>query len=126
LPKLKEGQYILCDRYVLSSFAYQGFGRELGEKLVNQLNVFSTQNTMPDLTVWLDVSLEQAKKRTQNRGAQNRLDRENDEFKKKVHQGFLTAYKKQNYPILRLNAEKTPQEIFEELIHSKMWKRLFA
>ncbi|MDO5716106.1 MAG: dTMP kinase, partial [Tissierellia bacterium] len=54
-PKLQSGTHVLCDRYVLSSLAYQGAGRELGIPIIKELNDFATDQLEPDLTLFFDV-----------------------------------------------------------------------
>ena len=57
-PALKEGKIVLCDRFLDSSLAYQGGGRNLGVENVLNINLFATENTYPDLTLFFDVSPE--------------------------------------------------------------------
>ena len=62
-PRLNAGQLVLCDRYVDSSFAYQAVARGLGYDFIENINCYATKNFMPDYTVWLDLTPEQAFKR---------------------------------------------------------------
>src|SRR5699024_11923545 len=59
-PALTRGEVVLCDRFVDSSIAYQGAGREIGVKEVATLNQFATENLTPDLTLYLDVEIGRA------------------------------------------------------------------
>ena len=57
-PALKEGKIVLCDRFLDSSLAYQGGGRNLGVQNVLNINLFATENTYPDLTLFFDIDPE--------------------------------------------------------------------
>ena len=89
LPALEKGQVVLCDRYVDSSLAYQGYARGIGMKEVEAINAFAINHVYPDLTVYLDVSVEVGQARIQqNQRSQNRLDRETRQFHEKVIEGY--------------------------------------
>ncbi|WP_278926838.1 dTMP kinase [Staphylococcus auricularis] len=89
LPALEKGQVVLCDRYVDSSLAYQGYARGIGMKEVEAINAFAINHVYPDLTVYLDVSVEVGQARIQqNQRSQNRLDRETRQFHEKVVEGY--------------------------------------
>lgn len=89
-PQLKKGQWILCDRFIASSLAFQAAGRNLNEKDVSWLNMFATHNLIPDLTILLKLDPKQCKKRRQNR-KEDRFEKENFSF----HQKILESYEKQ-------------------------------
>ncbi|MCE5039376.1 dTMP kinase [Staphylococcus auricularis] len=89
LPALEKGQVVLCDRYIDSSLAYQGYARGIGMKEVEAINAFAINDVYPDLTVYLDVSVEVGQARIQqNQRSQNRLDRETRQFHEKVVEGY--------------------------------------
>jgi dTMP kinase len=67
-PALAAGQIVVCDRYELSTFAYQGYGRGLDIERVRALNDFATGGLHPDLTVVVDVPLDVGSKRRSDRG----------------------------------------------------------
>lgn len=91
-PALSAGKLVLCDRFMDSSVAYQGYGRGLDPELVQRLNRFAVGKVVPDLTILLDLPLEKARARQGLREteANNRMDAESDRFMEKVRQGFLT------------------------------------
>lgn len=97
-PALKEGKVVFSDRYVDSSLAYQGAGRDLGIQEVKQINDFATDKLDPDLTFFLDLDPEVGLKRIEKLrpGQEDRLEQENLAFHKKVHAGFLKV--KETYP----------------------------
>ena len=98
LPALKEGKLVFCDRFLDSSLAYQGEGRDLGIKEVKQINDFATNKLDPDLTFFIDVAPEIGLHRIEKLrpGHEDRLEQENLSFHKKVYQGFLKV--KEMYP----------------------------
>lgn len=89
-PALKRGDLVISDRFVDSSLAYQGQGRELGIDEVAQINAFATGHLEPDLTIFLDLDPAQglariAKARS---GSEDRLEQEKLDFHEKVYQGY--------------------------------------
>ncbi|MGM9891904.1 dTMP kinase [Limosilactobacillus sp.] len=94
VPALRAGQVILCDRYVDSSIAYQGAGRQLGEDAIWQMNQFAIDGLLPQLTVYLDIESEIGLRRiAEHRADQvNRLDKEKLSFHRTVRQAYLRLY----------------------------------
>lgn len=86
-PSLERGQVVICDRYVDSSLAYQGLARGLGEEDVLHLNVWATDELIPDLVVLLHVDPEVGLKRTQ--GDPDRMEQESIAFHRKVADAYL-------------------------------------
>lgn len=93
-PSLDLGYIVLCDRYIDSSLAYQGYARHIGIKEVFQINQFATEGLLPDLTIFVDIHPEVGLKRiVNNRRNQNRLDLENINFHHLVHEGYQEVVK---------------------------------
>jgi dTMP kinase len=89
IPALEAGQVVLCERFVDSSLAYQGVGREIGIEAVYTMNQFAIDGVMPDLTIFLDIDPEVGIKRiNENRKNKDRLDMEKIEFHERVYQGY--------------------------------------
>jgi dTMP kinase len=89
IPALKAGKIILCDRFVDSSLAYQGYARELGVEEVFTINKFAIGDTMPDVTIFIDVPPEVGLKRVfSNTRKVDRLDLESVRFHQKVYDGY--------------------------------------
>jgi dTMP kinase len=86
-PALERGDVVICDRYIDSSIAYQGFGRELGPRRVRELNLWATGDLLPDLTVVLDVDPEVGLSRFAER---DRLEAEPLDYHRAVRAAFLT------------------------------------
>lgn len=91
LPALEEGTMVLCDRFIDSSLAYQGYARGLGVDAVYQINRFAIGETMPNLTLYFDIDPKEGLARIQaNEDREvNRLDMEKLSFHEKVREGYL-------------------------------------
>jgi dTMP kinase len=87
-PALNRGRDVVCDRYVGSSIAYQGYGRELGAEAVAALSAFATDGLVPDLVVLLTVSEDEAAARMGATGSPDRLEAAGDEFHRMVAEGY--------------------------------------
>ena len=89
IPKLEDGYIVLCDRYIDSSLAYQGYAREIGIEEVLNVNLFATDGLLPDKTIFVDVTPEVGLARIKdNNRNQNRLDLEKMNFHKMVYDGY--------------------------------------
>ncbi len=88
LPALKENKIVICDRFVDSSLAYQGFGREIGLEAVRMINEFAIEGTYPDLTIFLDIDPVKGLSRIADRHYRDRLDREVEHFHLLVAKGY--------------------------------------
>ena len=88
LPALENGTHVICDRFIDSSLAYQGNGRQIGMEEVYAMNLFATQGRLPDLTLFLDVGRAESMKRMEGRGAKDRLDQESAAFHQRVREGY--------------------------------------
>jgi dTMP kinase len=87
LPSLAAGHWVLSDRYSASTAAYQGHGRGLPLEAIEQLERFATQGLQPDLTLWLDLPLEEALRRRSHRLG-DRMEAEGQAFMERVLRGF--------------------------------------
>lgn len=111
LPALQEGKLILCDRYLDSSLAYQGHGRKLGQKEIEQLNDFGLEGFRPDYTLFFSLDLETEKERMEMRGEMNRLDLESREFHQRVRDGFTCLCQQNPQRIHVIDASQTKEEV---------------
>ena len=89
LPALKEGKWVLCDRFADASYAYQGVGRKLGVKRVERLKEWVLDGLEPDLTVLLDAPAEIGMSRAAARGEGDRMDNETLVFYQRVRGAYL-------------------------------------
>ncbi|AYE34498.1 dTMP kinase [Clostridium septicum] len=114
---LNEGKIVLCDRFVYSSLAYQGYARGLGIDEVFTINKFAIEEYMPDLTILFDVDPQIGLDRIAKNSSRevNRLDLEKLDFHYKVREGYEIVYQNNKDKIIKINAEKSLEEVFEEV-----------
>ncbi len=114
-PALKEGKIVLCDRFLDSSLSYQGGGRNLGVENVLNINLFATENTYPDLTLFFDVSPEVGLARVSKdkKRVADRLDNENENFHDKVYKTFKEIIEQNKNRIVVIDASKSIDEVVE-------------
>ncbi len=115
-PALKEGKIVLCDRYLDSSLAYQGGARNLGIDNILNINLFATENTYPDLTIFFDVSPEIGLSRLSHdkKRVADRLDNESSNFHHVVYDTFLKVCEKYKDRIVKIDASKSIEEVKKE------------
>ncbi len=94
-PALARGEWVICDRFADSTFAYQGFGRGINVDLLKELNNFATEELRPDLTILLDVPPHVSRERLAARQkatstSADRIELAGEEFHKRLREGFLT------------------------------------
>ena len=97
-PALARGEWVLCDRFADSTFAYQGYGRGIDVTLLRQLNEFATEGLTPDCTILLDVPPETSKERLAARQAAtataaDRIESAGELFHRRLREGFLELAK---------------------------------
>lgn len=103
-PHLQKGAIILCDRYTDSTIAYQGYGRGLDRKTIDQLNLLATGGLESNLTLWLDVDVEISLQRVKKRGVSDRIEQANLVFHQKVQAGYTELAKAYPDRIKRIDA----------------------
>lgn len=88
-PALAAGRDVVCDRFVDSSYAYQGAGKGVAEASLRALEVLALGDQRPDLTLLLDLEPDLGLQRAHARGGDNRFEHESPEFMQRVRAGFL-------------------------------------
>ncbi|GAA3934619.1 dTMP kinase [Litoribacillus peritrichatus] len=88
-PSLQRGEHVVCDRFTDATYAYQGYGRELGVEAISVLENLVHGNRQPDLTVILDAPVEVGMARARARGDLDRFEQENLSFFERVREGYL-------------------------------------
>lgn len=117
-PSVKEGKIVICDRYLDSSLAYQGFARNLGVEDILKINMYATENTFPDLTLLFDLDPEIGLGRInadKNREV-NRLDLEKLSFHKAVREGYLKLAKMYPERFVIIDASKSKEEVVAQTL----------
>jgi dTMP kinase len=117
-PALEKGKMVLCDRFVDSSLAYQGYARDLGIDEVWSINQFAIEMLMPQLTIYFDIEPELGLKRiNKNKEREiNRLDLENLEFHQKVRDGYYLLMERFPNRMVRIDASGTVEEVYEQTV----------
>jgi dTMP kinase len=111
-PALESGTDVLIDRYLDSSVAYQGAGRELDSNEVRNLSLFAVQGLLPDLTILLDLDAQASLARRAKTGQEpDRLEREKVEFFEAVRQGYLTLAAAEPNRFFVVDASQTVEEM---------------
>lgn len=112
LPRLVRGQNVLCERYLDSSVAYQGFGRGLGIEAVRELNARAVGEVVPDRTFYLRLDAGERARRAVSLGAPlDRIEKVGDEFVQRVEEGFEELVRREPERFEVLDARRPPEEL---------------
>ena len=117
LPALKENKVVICDRYVDSSFVYQGYARGVGFEQVKSANYFALKH-LPDVTFFIDVTPQVGLSRIVQRGELNRLDKESLDFHQKVYDGYVELCNIYPDRIVRINGEQERDVVAKDVIEA--------
>lgn len=116
-PLLDEGALVLLDRFVDSSLAYQGAGRELGIEQVRQINLFATAGLSPDRTLLLRVAPATGRARQDGRGEEpDRLEREGERFFEAIARAYEELARDEPARIRTIDAEQPPKRVLEQAL----------
>jgi len=110
-PALAAGKFVVSDRYVDSSLAYQGYGRGLGLGLIRAVAELATGGLQPDLTLFLDLPVDAGLARVSRRGAHDRLESEVREFHERVRNGYLELAAADPVRWIRIDASGSEAEV---------------
>ncbi len=115
IPALDKGQWVICDRFVDSSFAYQGFGRELGVEKIKQLEQWTLNGLQADKTFLLLMDVAEGLQRAAKRAELDRFEEEKVDFYHKVQQGYL--YRAKQFPdrFVVIDAAQSIQQVKAEI-----------
>lgn len=129
IPALQSGKVVVCDRFIDSSLAYQGYARGLGMDEILAINQFAVEQWMPELTFYMDVRPEVGLERIladQHREL-NRLDLESRSFHEKVREGYLEVLKRFPERIVQVDAEQEMKQVhqqIEQILNQKLPSRI--
>jgi dTMP kinase len=119
-PAIAEGKIVVSDRYADATFAYQGAGRGFAESTVNQVIELATGGLKPDLTLFFDLPVETALRRTNSRTdsgeRKNRMDSETGDFYKRVRESYLQIADREPERFRVINAEGSTGEIQRRVV----------
>ncbi|HCM37761.1 MAG: thymidylate kinase [Candidatus Gottesmanbacteria bacterium GW2011_GWB1_43_11] len=115
-PSLEAGHIVVCDRYVDSSIAYQGYGRKLGPEKIAELNELAVNGAIPDLTLLLNVPIEKGlRRRNKSLKPRDRLDLQQKEFYERVYVGYLELAQKNPQRYVVIDATKPIEQVGSEI-----------
>jgi dTMP kinase len=120
-PALREGRFVLCDRFKDATLAYQGYGRGLSLLLIRRLHALDLLALMPDLTLLFDIdpatALERARTRDRTKSIdETRFEQEELSFHKRVRAGYLELSREEPERFIVLNAEGGPDEVHHRVV----------
>jgi dTMP kinase len=110
-PALAQGSVVLCDRYVDSTLAYQGYGRGLDMDLIGRLNALATGGLVPDLTLLLDLPVEQGLARVAASRQVDRLETEAIAFHHRLRDGYLALARREPARFVVIDATQAPEHV---------------
>ncbi|GIT65979.1 MAG: thymidylate kinase [Candidatus Neomarinimicrobiota bacterium] len=113
LPHLLNGRWMIADRYADSTLAYQGGGRGLNSTALEEINYFGTYTLKPDLTFFIDISVEEANKRMSV--SRDRIEKEGQEFQQRVRDFYTNLHTKEPERVMLINGENSIDAIHNEI-----------
>ena len=116
LPRLEAGENVLCERYLDSSIAYQGFGRRLGAEAVRALNAYAVGAVVPDRTFYLRLDERERERRARKLGAPDRIEAVGEEFMRRVEEGFEELARLEPERIEVLDGSLASEELAEVVV----------
>lgn len=118
VPAQQADKWVLCDRFIYSTIAFQGYGRGLSRSLIDQANELAIGNTLPDVVVLLDIDPRIAAERMASRtdNGQDNFEREALAFHTRIRNGFLELAETSPAPFIVLKAENSPEELLSTLL----------
>lgn len=120
LPALNENKIVLCDRFLISSLAYQGVGRDLGIGNVRKINEFAINGVFPDFVLFFDVDPITTLKRKSSLDTADRLEKEGNNFHERVYNGYKEILNSEKN-IEIIDATQSVEDVFNQCI--KVLKR---
>ena len=119
IPALQKNTIVIADRFVDSSFAYQGFGKGISMELLESLARHATQNMMPDVTFLLDIDFAQSQLRQDERGKKDRMENMPEELWNRIRNGYHQLAKQNTNRWVIIDAKQSQHDI-----HDQIWTHL--
>lgn len=114
IPALEDGKVVLCDRFILSSLAYQGVGRGLGIERVKAINDFAIRGVYPDLILFFHIDPKVTLERKLGNIDTDRLENLGGEFHERVYKGYMDLLKMYPKNIIMIDASRSIEEVLEQ------------
>lgn len=115
-PAVEDGKVVICDRFVDSSIAYQGYARGLDMSLIEDVNMYAVDGMIPDATLFFDIKPEIGIARKKNVQSLDRIEKEALDFHYKVYNGYKELLEKYPQRIKRIDAEKDVEEVHTQVV----------
>lgn len=115
-PAVENGKVVICDRFVDSSIAYQGYARGLDMSLIEDVNMYAVDGMVPDATLFFDIKPEIGIARKKNVQSLDRIEKEALDFHYKVYNGYKELLEKYPQRIKRIDAEKDVEEVHAQVV----------
>ena len=115
-PALKSGKIVICDRFVDSTYAYQGSAMGIAFEEIEKIQKIAIGEFIPDITFLINVSVDEAFARISARGNNNRYEKLGNEFHQKVYEGFFELAKK-NSRINTVDGTQDQQQVFQKILN---------
>ncbi|MDY6323424.1 MAG: dTMP kinase [Succinivibrio sp.] len=117
LPALEAGKVVICDRYDLSTVAYQGGGRGISAEIIDACRKAAIGSFRPDLTLLLDLEVEQGMQRARARGAADRFEASETAFFERVRRAYLESARRDPEHIRIIDASKNVGEVTAQILN---------
>jgi len=119
-PALKDNKIVLCDRFFDATYAYQGFGRGIDIHIIDYINRLATKGIVPDLTVFIDIDVEEGlRRKSEEKGQMDRFEDEDLSFHKRIKEGYWMLSRENSSRFFIVDGSKDIQ-----IIHSIIRKRV--
>ena len=113
-PAIEKGEFVICDRFTDSTIAYQGYGRGLDIKQLEEINYIATAGMTPDLTFILDISPEVASVRMEAE-VSDRMEETGVDFFRRIRGGYRQIKDQNMYRYRLIDGEQSPENVFKEI-----------
>lgn len=114
-PAVGRGEIVICDRFIDSTYVYQGFGRGIDIEVINDVNRAALGGIMPDITFFFDISPEIALQRRVNTSGADRIEKEKMDFHRRVYSGYKKLASMYPDRIKSINSNRSIEEIAEDV-----------
>jgi dTMP kinase len=111
VPALNKGQIVLCDRFLDSTLAYQGYGNGVDLAVIRAIGRFATQDIRPDITFFFDIDVRQGLSRINRK--KDRIERRAIEYHNKVRRGYLAIARREPGRVKIIDANQSKEDIYK-------------
>jgi dTMP kinase len=117
-PAIDRGAVVICDRYIDSSVAYQGYARGLGAENISYLSMWGTENLIPDLTILIDIDPSIGISRKFEQDEVNRMEQLDISFHETVRDAFLTIAEHNTDRVVVIDGSRPIEQVYADILHT--------